>query len=78
MWHAKYKPLYIFSGLLVFFICFYNKISFYLEFYCASVGDQPSLFSFSVNVMNGQYYGTNGAYWPPALYSLPVFIQDIW
>lgn len=28
-------------------------------------GDEPHLFNYAVNVMNGEYYGTSGAYWPP-------------
>ena len=40
-------------------------------------GDQPSLESFAANVAHGLYYGTHGAYWPPAFIFLAGFVERI-
>ena len=38
-------------------------------------GDQSSLERFAANVAQGLYYGTHGAYWPPAFIFLAGFVE---
>jgi len=38
-------------------------------------GDQPSLEAFAANVAHGHYYGTRGAYWPPAFVFFAGFVE---
>lgn len=37
--------------------------------------DQPSLEQYAANVAHGLYYGTHGAYWPPAFIFLAGFVE---
>ncbi len=41
----------------------------------ANYPDQPSLEQYAANVAHGLYYGTHGAYWPPAFIFLAGFIE---
>ena len=40
-------------------------------------GDQPSLERFAANVAHGLYYGTHGAYWPPAFIFLSGWVEQL-
>lgn len=77
MGNHKNKSVLIFCGLAVFLAALTVRLIFILNYTVPWVGDQPSLFTFSVNVMNGQYYGTNGAYWPPAFIFFSGFLFKI-
>jgi hypothetical protein len=40
-------------------------------------GDQPSLEAYAANVAHGLYYGTRGAYWPPAFVFLAGLVERL-
>lgn len=51
--------------LVIIIVSLISRIAFNLYFNTPWFGDEPSLFAYTLNVVRGQYYGTNGAYWPP-------------
>lgn len=51
--------------ILIFSLALGIRMYFNLHFIPPEKSDMPYLHKYAQNVVAGQYYGTNGAYWPP-------------
>lgn len=49
----------------IFIFALAVRLVFNYHFTTPWTGDEPHLFRYALNVMNGEYYGTTGVYWPP-------------
>ncbi len=61
----------------IFLLALCVRLVFNKFFFSPWVSDEPSLFSYATNVMNGLYYGTEGVYWPPGYIFFTGFLFKI-
>ena len=61
----------------VFLLALLPRLWWVRHWILPSYGDQPSLERFAANVANGLYYGTHGAYWPPAFIFLAGWVERL-
>ena len=69
---ARRTPLYM--GF-VFLLALGIRVWWVRHWILNNYPDQPSLETYAANVAHGLYYGTHGAYWPPAFIFLAGFVE---
>ena len=61
----------------VFLLAFAIRLWWVRHWILPPYGDQPSLEAFAANVAHGHYYGTHGAYWPPAFVFFAGLVERV-
>ena len=72
-WALRSRPWLYPAG--VFLLAFAVRLWWVRHWIVPPYGDQPSLETYASSVAHGLYYGTQGAYWPPAFVFLAGLVE---